>query len=916
MPTMNSFCLASTIPIRWFISGIAFLALVAIATPTTAQQQQPQQRVGFQPRVLEDETGSHKYTVFIPSGYTPTKKWPVILFLHGAGERGNDGILPTGFGIGPLIKARESNFPFLVVFPQNDDVRGRILTGWAPDSVSGKRALAILTQVEKDFSVDTQREILTGWSMGAYGTWQLAAADPARWLAVVTVSGGGDPALAEKLKDVPIWAFHGAKDNIVRCEPTRQMIEALKAAGGSPRYTELADAGHEVWINAYDDDRLYAWMLSPQSDPATLKPFTSRPLSANGQRVTGVPEPPFVPALEIPQAVYVRLGNEVFSMLGDAIPRMIPSDSLRGGLRPISEMTEAEGYSFDVSMTRIGYAAQLGRAAVKAYAPGRLNVQLGLSNVQITIGATQIEGSRHSASAGPIGIVIGHRRPAWLSFDVTPVVQDRKVRLQLVGSTFNIANDNWYVTAPNGVSVSGFGLKREMVSSALVRGLYGKKSTIEQQIRSVVPGIVAQLEKQLDLSAFDKAAAGSIWPLPVYQPRVRLWPADVSTDEQGVSLVMGVTVAAVEPSGPQRPVQTLPPAGLSAAAVPKTTRLQIGIAPVVLAPISELLVQADVARIHVADTPSQALARLSVPETLVEAIPDLKRYGANLQVSSELVLAGPIRIVDAPAAAAGAALRIPGVPVAQGGDDAVAVSAEKSPRRFAFELPRLQIAVAIKADPSAAQWTPCAEFDIALRQVASPQLVKPTSLTRAVILDYDATSQIEVKGRFVEGYQPDDQTLDVDKLKALFAAGWDEYVHGGKPAQMALADIDLGYAKLRALDAGWSSPNLYATFASHGVKLTNASDQPLVYETKGPYSGWGGPFSLTPGGTHDYPIHYPLLFRRRAGSGYQMFTLPVGTHSEFRDDAAAGVPALYQAREIPNPETNPVTTSEAKPEIR
>lgn len=876
------------------------LVVAATVLATAGASAIAQQRNGFQVRVFKDDAGSHKYSVFIPAGYTPAKKWPVILFLHGAGERGTDGVLPTGIGLGPLVKARESNFPFIVVFPQNNEVHGRILTGWAPDSADGKRALAILGEVEKDFSVDPKREILTGWSMGGYGAWQLAAANPERWLSVVPLSGGGDVTLAENLKNVPIWAYHGARDKVVRPEGTRNIVEAVKAAGGQPRFTEVADGDHNIWAQVYDDDRLFAWMLSPKSDPATLRAVTSRPPAAAGQMAKIVPEPPFVPALDVPRAMYVRMGNEMLAALADSIPKVVPRESLSGYLNDIADSTEAEGYQFSVYMSGITYYAQLVRANVKAYQKDRLNVQLGLSNVQVTIGGTSVTGDSHSANAGPISVVIGHQRPVWLSFDVTPVVVDRRLRLKLVATSFNIPSDNWYVSGPAGVSVRGFGLTRDKVSSGLVNGIYGKKYTIEREVAAVVPKLIAQMEQKLDITQFNKSAVGGIWPLPVYQPRLRVWPAEVSTDDKGVSLVLGVTAAAVDPAHPPKQVRVVPPVGPSAAQVPLTTTLQIGLAPQALAPLSELLVEADVARIHVADTPSRALGQLADSKVLVEAIPDLKRYGENLQVYSELVLAGPINIVDMPAGGSSARTPVESkVETGAVGEKIIirrtSATTAESQGRFAFDVPQLKVVVSIKPEAAAANWTPCAEFDVSLRQGAHPKLVQPTSLTRAVAIAWDDKAQIDVKGRFAPGYQADDAALNVDKLKSLFDAGWEEYIHGGPSAQLDLPDLDLGFTKLRANDAAWSAPKLFAEFGPAGVKLTNSGDKPLAYETKGPYSGWGGPYTLKPGQTHEYPIAYPMLFRHPVGNTYRMFTLPAGSHSEYR--FAGGQSTLYQARE-------------------
>jgi hypothetical protein len=365
---------------------------------------------------------------------------------------------------------------------------------------------------------------------------------------------------------------------------------------------------------------------------------------------------------------------------------------------------------------------------------------------------------------------------------------------------------------------------------------------------------------------------GSLWPLPVYQPRLRLWPSEISTDDKGVSLVLGVTAAAVDPAKPPKQVRVAPVAGPSVADVPRTTKLQVGVAPQMLAPLTEMLVDADVARIHMADTPSQSMARLAETATIVEIIPELKRFGDRLEVSSELVLAGPINFIDLPASGEG----------------------DRKPR-LAIDVPRAKVLVSIKTDPATEKWTPCAEFDVSLRQGVSPELRKPTALTRAVGIVWDDKAQIDVKGHFVEGFQAQDATIDVEKVRSLFDAGWDEYVHGG-PAQIDLHDIDLGFSRLRAAEVGWSSPDLYAVFGAPGVKLTNSTDKPMVYQTKGPYSDWGGPYTLPPGGTHEFPISYPMVFRRQSGAGYQMFTLPVGSHSEYRE-LKPGQGVLYQARE-------------------
>jgi len=842
---------------------VCFLLTSAMAW---GQAPAPSRTTGFLSRVYKDDTGNHKYMIFVPRGYTPTKKWPVILFLHGAGERGSDGVLPIYYGLGPLVHVREANFPFVVVFPQAEEMRGRLLKGWSPTTADGQRAIKILEQVEKDYSIDPKREILTGWSMGGYGAFEMAATYPDRWHAVVPVSGGGDEAWGEKLKNIPLWGWHGATDRSVPAEESRKMIAAIAAAGGKPRSTELPDGDHDVWKEAYDDDTLYAWMLNPQGDPAKLPAVTARFRPAAGQPAVAIPEPPFIPALDMPRAAYARLGNDMLAALADSIPKVIPREALVGRLSDISDSVSSEGYTFSVYMSGLSYQTQVVRASVKAYRKDRLNIQLALSNAVVTIGGTSMQGERHSAQAGPISIVIGHQRPVWLSFDVTPEVVERKLKFRHVATYFSIPNDNWYVTAPAGVSAQGFGLSEGKVSSGLVSGLYGRKATLEEKVAGVIPRLISELEKKFDAAAAGKSAT-SVWPLPVYQPRLRLWPAEVSTDENGVSLVLGATAAAIDPVKPPSKVRSVPPLGSPVAAIPQSTKLQVGLAPQMMGSLTQLLVDADVGRIHVADTPSKAMAKLADPVTMAEAIPDLKRYGSQLEVWSELVLAGPVNVV------------------------------ETSAKYPALEARHLKVLVSIKTDANDAGFKPCVELDVTLQQSFAPKLIKPTALTRAVLLAPDGPAQVDVTARFAPGYEPQEQELDSERLKTLFATGWDEFITTGGPPQADLPDVSLGYSKLRAEDAGWTAPVLYAVFAPPGVKITNSSAKSLVYQTKGPYSDWSVPYTLKPGASHEFPIAYPMIYRRRISTGYQMYTLPAGSHSEFRTKVPGTPEDLYKARE-------------------
>jgi predicted peptidase len=213
---------------------------------------------GFMSRVHADDQS--KYVLFVPHGYSGDKAYPLILFLHGAGQRGDDGEGPAKGSLATAIrksKGGEKGFPFFVVFPQC-----RAKGNWSAGGPDAKRALAILAQVQKDYKIDDKRLYLTGLSLGGFGTWSLAAAHPEKWAAIAPICGGGNPTNAAKIKDLPCWCFHGDADPTVDVKKSRDMIEALKKAGGQPRYTEYPGVGHNSWDRAYGNPELYTWMLS------------------------------------------------------------------------------------------------------------------------------------------------------------------------------------------------------------------------------------------------------------------------------------------------------------------------------------------------------------------------------------------------------------------------------------------------------------------------------------------------------------------------------------------------------------------------------------------------------------------------------------------------------------------------------
>ncbi len=206
---------------------------------------------GFLNKVFKDKDEESKYVLFVPPSYKGDTAFPVILFLHGAGERGTDGKKQAKVGLGKAIKDKKQDFPFIVVFPQAQKT-------WQASSPDGKRAVAILDDVQKHYKIDPKRVYLSGLSMGGFGTWSMAAAMPTRWAAIVPICGGGNPKTADKIKDIPCWAFCGDADKLV--VGVRKMVDALKAAGGQPRYTEYPGVGHNSWDRAYATAELYVWL--------------------------------------------------------------------------------------------------------------------------------------------------------------------------------------------------------------------------------------------------------------------------------------------------------------------------------------------------------------------------------------------------------------------------------------------------------------------------------------------------------------------------------------------------------------------------------------------------------------------------------------------------------------------------------
>jgi len=190
------------------------------------------------------------YLLYLPEDYDKQDKWPLLLFLHGAGERGNNLDLVKKHGPPKLVE-NGKEFPFIVVSPQCPKNRW-----WQPTEL-----IALLEAISNQYNVDADRLYVTGLSMGGFGTWRLAAYAPHRFAAIAPICGGGEKYWARRFAHLPVWAFHGAKDNAVPVERSKAMVQALKRSGGDPKLTIYPDAGHDAWTETYNNPEFYKWLL-------------------------------------------------------------------------------------------------------------------------------------------------------------------------------------------------------------------------------------------------------------------------------------------------------------------------------------------------------------------------------------------------------------------------------------------------------------------------------------------------------------------------------------------------------------------------------------------------------------------------------------------------------------------------------
>ena len=229
-----------------------FAVLACLHNTTRADDsRQTSQHLNVQVNVGTD------YLLSLPGDYAKQKSWPLVLFLHGAGERGHNLELLRKHGPPKLI-SEGTDFPFIVVSPQCPKN-----VWWAPIELT-----ALLDDVISKHKVNENRICVTGLSMGGFGTWRLAAFTPQRFAAIAAFCGGGEPYWARRIAHLPTWAFHGAKDTGVPLERSQEMVDAVTEKRGKPRLTVYPEAGHDSWTEPYNNPQFFEWLWAQKRNVA------------------------------------------------------------------------------------------------------------------------------------------------------------------------------------------------------------------------------------------------------------------------------------------------------------------------------------------------------------------------------------------------------------------------------------------------------------------------------------------------------------------------------------------------------------------------------------------------------------------------------------------------------------------------
>jgi len=209
------------------------------------------------------------YRIHIPAKISTKKPCPLVLFLHGSGERGNDNTRQLIYGTPPLLAySQKNNIPLIIVAPQCPEGESWANSHTMPKKTTVPMMLTIelIQKLITTLPVDTNRIYVTGLSMGGFGTWDIIQRKPNMFAAAIPICGGGDTNMVSVIKNIPIWVFHGGSDGVVKTKHSQDMVAALKNAGSKVKYTEYEGIGHFSWKRTYSNDKVLEWFLSQKKN--------------------------------------------------------------------------------------------------------------------------------------------------------------------------------------------------------------------------------------------------------------------------------------------------------------------------------------------------------------------------------------------------------------------------------------------------------------------------------------------------------------------------------------------------------------------------------------------------------------------------------------------------------------------------
>ena len=254
-------------------SFVKVVTLIIIVGLTCSSQVWAEERlsVAFEARNFKGIDGTAMpYRIYIPKNAKMKKNVPLLIYYHGAGSRGDNNFNQLGWVKDIFGYVQKKKMEVIIVAPQCARGKQWVNTPWTlnehtmpeQESIYLKASIELIGQLQKEFSIDKKRLYVTGLSMGGFAVWDIIQRHPALFAAAIPICGGGDEKEAKKLTKTPIWAFHGGRDGVVKTIRSRNMIKAIRDAGGKPKYTEYPGVGHDSWRATYKNDEVFDWMYS------------------------------------------------------------------------------------------------------------------------------------------------------------------------------------------------------------------------------------------------------------------------------------------------------------------------------------------------------------------------------------------------------------------------------------------------------------------------------------------------------------------------------------------------------------------------------------------------------------------------------------------------------------------------------